>query len=105
MTAPIREQLVDFVVHEARLLDEQRWDEWSALFADDGWYWLPASPAATRPRISSGVSICINVKRVTTLILSAAPLTASAAIDKTKWSDMPNTVNAKPNTATAPSNL
>ncbi len=49
MTAPIREELVDFVAHEARLLDEQRWDEWNALFADDGWYWLPASPAATDP--------------------------------------------------------
>ena len=26
----------DFVVHEARLLDERRHDEWLALFADDG---------------------------------------------------------------------
>lgn len=49
MTIPTREQLVDFVAHEARLLDEQRWDEWNALFADDGWYWLPATPAATDP--------------------------------------------------------
>ena len=49
MTTATREQLVDFVVHEARLLDEQRWDEWNALFTDDGWYWLPASPAATDP--------------------------------------------------------
>jgi 3-phenylpropionate/cinnamic acid dioxygenase small subunit len=49
MTIPTHEQLVDFVAHEARLLDEQRWDEWNALFADDGWYWLPASPAATDP--------------------------------------------------------
>jgi 3-phenylpropionate/cinnamic acid dioxygenase small subunit len=49
MTTPTREQLVDFVAHEARLLDEQRWDEWNALFTDDGWYWLPASSAATDP--------------------------------------------------------
>lgn len=46
---PTREQLVDFVAHEAQLLDEQRWDEWEALFAADGWYWLPASPAARDP--------------------------------------------------------
>ena len=44
-----REQLADFVAHEAQLLDEQRWDEWEALFAADGWYWLPASLAALDP--------------------------------------------------------
>jgi 3-phenylpropionate/cinnamic acid dioxygenase small subunit len=36
--------LVRFVVHEARLLDEQRFDEWYELFAEDGIYWVPASP-------------------------------------------------------------
>lgn len=52
MTQPgavTRDQLADFVAHEARLLDEQRWEEWNALFADDGWYWLPASPTARDP--------------------------------------------------------
>ena len=44
-----REQLADFVAHEAQLLDEQRWDEWEALFAEDGWYWLPASATASDP--------------------------------------------------------
>jgi len=47
--AVTRDQLAEFVAHEARLLDEQRWEEWNALFADDGWYWLPASPAARDP--------------------------------------------------------
>ena len=41
------------VVREARLLDEQRLDEWDALFADDGVYWLPASPAAQDPRLEA----------------------------------------------------
>ena len=36
----------DFVVHEARLVDEQRFDEWLALFADDGRYWVPLAGAA-----------------------------------------------------------
>jgi 3-phenylpropionate/cinnamic acid dioxygenase small subunit len=36
-------ELVAFVAHEARCLDEKRWAEWNALFAPDGWYWLPAS--------------------------------------------------------------
>lgn len=31
-----------FVEHECDLLDERRYDEWAALFADDGAYWVPA---------------------------------------------------------------
>lgn len=30
-----------FVYREARLLDEWRLEEWSALFTDDGVYWIP----------------------------------------------------------------
>jgi 3-phenylpropionate/cinnamic acid dioxygenase small subunit len=30
-----------FLFHEARLLDEQRLEEWLALFTDDATYWLP----------------------------------------------------------------
>ena len=37
---------VSFVTHEARLLDERRYDEWLALFADDGRYWVPLQGAA-----------------------------------------------------------
>jgi 3-phenylpropionate/cinnamic acid dioxygenase small subunit len=36
----------DFVAHEAALLDERRLDEWLALFADDGHYWVPLLGAA-----------------------------------------------------------
>ncbi len=41
--------VVRFVRHEARLLDAQRWDEWLALFAADGHYWVPLSPDQTDP--------------------------------------------------------
>lgn len=41
--------LVRFVRHEARLLDEQRWEEWLALFADDGFYWVPAMHGQADP--------------------------------------------------------
>ena len=34
------------VIQEARLLDERRYDEWLALFADDGRYWVPLQGAA-----------------------------------------------------------
>ena len=51
-------RLADFVFAEARLLDAQRWDEWHALFADDGVYWVPLSPDATDPR--SAVSLAFE---------------------------------------------
>ena len=38
----------DFVAHEARLLDEKRFDEWLARFAEDGRYWVPLAGAAQR---------------------------------------------------------
>ena len=37
---------IELVAHEARLLDERRYDEWLALFADDGRYWVPLQGAA-----------------------------------------------------------
>ena len=43
------EALRQFVAHEARCLDERRYDEWNALFAPGGWYWLPASATHTDP--------------------------------------------------------
>jgi 3-phenylpropionate/cinnamic acid dioxygenase small subunit len=44
MTDPIQ-----FVIREARLLDEKRFDEWYELFAEDGHYWVPASPGQPDP--------------------------------------------------------
>jgi len=38
------QQAVDLVLLEARLLDEARYDEWNALFTDDGIYWVPLVP-------------------------------------------------------------
>ena len=39
----------EFLYREARLLDEQRWEEWNALFAEDGVYWMPAAPGQDNP--------------------------------------------------------
>ncbi len=39
-----------FLVHEARLLDEARFDEWLALFTADAWYWVPSQPDQKSPR-------------------------------------------------------
>ncbi len=32
-----------FLLHEAHLLDERRFEEWMELFTEDGFYWAPAS--------------------------------------------------------------
>ena len=48
-------QLIDFVVREARLLDEKRYDEWYDLFTDDGFYWVPLvpdQPDGARPHLA-----------------------------------------------------
>ncbi len=39
-----RVEAEDFLFHEARLLDERRFDDWLALFTDDGRYWIPCGP-------------------------------------------------------------
>ena len=43
-TDPTPQQLIDFVVREARLLDAKRYEEWNALFTDDAYYWVPLVP-------------------------------------------------------------
>ena len=39
-----------FLIHEARLLDEARFDEWLALFTADAWYWVPSQRDQKSPR-------------------------------------------------------
>ena len=39
-----------FLILEARLLDEGRFDEWLALFTSDAWYWVPSQPGQANPR-------------------------------------------------------
>ncbi len=41
---PGREDLEQFLFHEGRLLDEQRWEEWHDLYLAEGEYWVPATP-------------------------------------------------------------
>src|SRR5450755_1748228 len=38
-----------FLIHEARLLDEARFDDWLALFTADAWYWVPSQPDQANP--------------------------------------------------------
>ena len=43
--AALERELADFVAAEAALLDDGRFDDWLALFADDGVYWVPLAGA------------------------------------------------------------
>jgi len=47
--------LAAFVLHEARLIDEQRFDEWLALFAPDGRYWMPLEQDQTDPLLHNSL--------------------------------------------------
>src|SRR6476660_3650712 len=38
-----------FLQHEARLLDEGKFDDWLALFTPDGCYWVPSEPDQENP--------------------------------------------------------
>ena len=38
-----------FLEHEARLLDEAKFDDWLALFTADAWYWVPSEPDQANP--------------------------------------------------------
>ena len=44
-----RRAIEDFLIHEARLLDDRQFEEWRELFADDGRYWVPLKPGQTDP--------------------------------------------------------
>ncbi len=52
----LEERVAGFVEHEARLLDENRLEEWYALFADDGRYWVPASADQTDPVLMPSIA-------------------------------------------------
>src|SRR5882757_1340401 len=55
MTSPDYASLSTFVYHEARLLDEQRFDEWLTLFAEDGRYWMPLEYGQTDRRLTASL--------------------------------------------------
>ncbi len=58
-----------FLYHEARLLDEQRWEEWNDLYLEDAEYWVPAAPDQPDPQnhvsliYETGLLRAVRVKR------------------------------------------
>jgi 3-phenylpropionate/cinnamic acid dioxygenase small subunit len=49
---PTDQELIDFVVREARLIDQQRFDEWLDMYADDAFYWMPLEWNQTDPQLT-----------------------------------------------------
>lgn len=54
--------ILDFLVAEARILDERRWEDWLALFAPDAWYWVPIEEGQADPRTT--VSLMYDDRRL-----------------------------------------
>src|SRR3954464_10125536 len=50
-TSPIsdRRAIEDFLIHEAALLDDRKFEEWRELFDEKGYYWVPLRPEQTSP--------------------------------------------------------
>ena len=55
MSIPTNVQLIDFVLAEARLLDELRFDDWLQLFAEDGHYWMPLAHGQTDTKLHASL--------------------------------------------------
>jgi 3-phenylpropionate/cinnamic acid dioxygenase small subunit len=70
MSLSTHQALVDVVYHEARCIDEQRWDEWLALYTDDAHYWMPLTHGQTDPLLQGSLMyedkmlLGIRVKRL-----------------------------------------
>ena len=46
-----RDELIDFIYNEARMLDEGRFDEWLSLWLPDGHYWMPLDYQQSDPHL------------------------------------------------------
>ena len=55
MSLSTHQTLVDVVYHEARCIDEQRWDEWLALYTDEAHYWMPLTHGQTDPLLQGSL--------------------------------------------------
>lgn len=51
MSFPSRDDLIDYVYEEARMLDDGRYDEWLNLWTEDGYYWMPLDYKQEDPKL------------------------------------------------------
>ena len=50
-----REAIERFLIHEAMLLDDRRFEEWRDLFVDEGTYWVPLRPDQPSPETEASL--------------------------------------------------
>lgn len=50
-----QQEAEQFLFAETRLLDQRRYQEWRALFGDEGVYWVPANDTDADPQINCSV--------------------------------------------------
>lgn len=48
-----REDIIDFIYEEVRMLDEGRFSEWLELWLPEGIYWMPLDYKQTDPKLTS----------------------------------------------------
>ena len=51
MNPVTEEELINFIYTEARILDEGHYDDWLALWLEDGHYWMPLDYKQTDPHL------------------------------------------------------
>ena len=49
------EDVIQFVIHESRLLDECKYEEWLNLFLDAGVYWMPLDFGQTEEKLTTSL--------------------------------------------------
>ena len=57
----VKEKLRSVLEREARLLDQHRYDDWLAMYAEHCVYWVPATTSAGDPR--KEVAVCFDDRR------------------------------------------
>ena len=50
-----RQDIIDFIHKEARLIDEQKFDGWLALYSDDCIYWMPLEYGQTEEHLATSL--------------------------------------------------
>jgi 3-phenylpropionate/cinnamic acid dioxygenase small subunit len=51
MSFPSRDEVIDFVYSEARMIDDGDYDAWLDLWTEDGYYWMPLDYKQEDPKL------------------------------------------------------
>ena len=55
-------EIETFLISEARILDERRWNDWLALFTEQAWYWVPIEEGQSDPKTT--ISLMYDDRRL-----------------------------------------